>query len=124
MNSRAFTRSGLRADGIVAAAVTPSAVCAQQERESPDDDASESSLETIVVTGTAISGGVKKLEASYNIVTANEEEIRQRESQEHGGPAEDLAGHVAGIDRRPDRREHRDRRLPRRRRRAVLHRRC
>jgi outer membrane receptor protein involved in Fe transport len=34
-------------------------------------------LETIVVTGTAIAGGVKKLEASYNIVTANEEQIRQ-----------------------------------------------
>ena len=33
-------------------------------------------LETVVVTGSAISGGVKKLEASYNIVTANEEEIR------------------------------------------------
>ena len=33
-------------------------------------------LETVVVTGSAISGGVKKLEASYNIVTASEEEIR------------------------------------------------
>ena len=29
-----------------------------------------------MVTGSAISGGVKKLEASYNIVTANEDEIR------------------------------------------------
>jgi outer membrane cobalamin receptor len=38
---------------------------------------SESSLDTIVVTGTAIAGGVKKLEASYNIVTATEEEIRR-----------------------------------------------
>ena len=45
----------------------------------------------------------------------------QRESEEHGGPAEDLAGHVAGVDRRSDRREHRDRRLSRRRRCAVLH---
>ncbi len=35
-----------------------------------------SSLETVVVTGSAISSGVKKLEASYNIVTANEDEIR------------------------------------------------
>ena len=34
-------------------------------------------LQTVVVTGSAISSGVKKLEASYNIVTANEEQIRQ-----------------------------------------------
>jgi outer membrane receptor protein involved in Fe transport len=36
----------------------------------------DTSLETVVVTGSAI-GGVKKLEASYNIVTATEEQIRQ-----------------------------------------------
>ena len=72
----AFTRKvfGLMA---VAVAVTPSAVYAQQGAESPDVASSESSLETIVVTGTAISSGVKKLEASYNIVTATEEEIRR-----------------------------------------------
>ena len=71
----AFTRKvfGLMA---VAVAATPSAVYAQQS-ESPEEDASESSLETIVVTGTAIASGVKKLEASYNIVTATEEEIRR-----------------------------------------------
>src|SRR4029077_12048277 len=34
-------------------------------------------LETIVVTGVASSEGVRKLEASFNIVTANEAEIRQ-----------------------------------------------
>lgn len=39
--------------------------------------ADASGLETVVVTGSAISGGVTKLEASYNIVTANEEQIRQ-----------------------------------------------
>jgi hypothetical protein len=33
-------------------------------------------LDTVVVTGSA-SGGVKKLEASYNIVTANADEIKQ-----------------------------------------------
>ena len=43
------------------------------------------------------------------------------ESQEHGGSAEDFTGHVAGIDRRSDRRQHRDRRLSGRRRRAVFH---
>ena len=38
---------------------------------------SDTSLETVVVTGSAITGGVTKLEASYNIVTASEEQIRQ-----------------------------------------------
>jgi hypothetical protein len=42
-----------------------------------DEDETGTGLETIVVTGVASSGGVKKLEASYNIVTANDEEIRQ-----------------------------------------------
>ena len=65
-----FTRSVV---GLVAslAAAVPTAIRAQ-EAEPPDSDSSESSLETIVVTGTAIAGGVKKLEASYNIVTATE----------------------------------------------------
>ena len=61
----------------IAAAMFSPVVLAQQSAESPDEDASESSLETIVVTGTAIATGVKKLEASYNIVTATEEEIRR-----------------------------------------------
>src|SRR5678816_1963265 len=56
---------------IVAAVSTPAWA---QQAEQPRD--SGSSLETVVVTGTAIQGGVKKLEASYNIVTANEDEIR------------------------------------------------
>ena len=43
------------------------------------------------------------------------------ESQEHGGSAEDFTGHVAGINRRSNRRQHRNRRLSRRRRRAVFH---
>jgi outer membrane receptor protein involved in Fe transport len=70
-----FTRSVIVLFAILAAAA-PSTIRAQ-EAESPDSDDSESSLETIVVTGTAIAGGVKKLEASYNIVTATEEEIRR-----------------------------------------------
>jgi hypothetical protein len=70
-----FTRSVIGLFAILAAAV-PSTIRAQ-EAEPPDDDASESSLDTIVVTGTAIASGVKKLEASYNIVTATEEEIRR-----------------------------------------------
>jgi TonB-dependent receptor-like protein len=48
-----------------------------QEQTQEQDAGDQSGLETIVVTGTAIAGGVKKLEASYNIVTANEEEIRR-----------------------------------------------
>jgi len=51
----------------------PAALQAQEQDEATRD---ESGLETIVVTGTASSTGVKKLEASYNIVTANEAEIR------------------------------------------------
>lgn len=68
--------SGRRVVGlaIVAAVSTPALVQAQQATPPPRDTGS--SLETVVVTGSAISGGVKKLEASYNIVTANEDEIR------------------------------------------------
>src|SRR6186713_321845 len=50
---------------------------AQEQAQEQTDSSDQSGLETIVVTGTAIAGGVKKLEASYNIVTANEEEIRR-----------------------------------------------
>ena len=49
---------------------------AAQETAPPPSRDTSSSLETIVVTGSAISSGVTKLEASYNIVTATEEEIR------------------------------------------------
>ena len=58
----------------VVTAVTPVLVHAQQAPAQPEAPAS--GLETVVVTGSAL-GGVKKLEASYNIVTANEEQIRQ-----------------------------------------------
>jgi outer membrane receptor protein involved in Fe transport len=63
------------AAAIVAALSTPTLAQAQAPAP-PPRDATGSNLETVVVTGSAISGGVKKLEASYNIVTANEEEIR------------------------------------------------
>ena len=71
-----FTRSAIGLAALLAAAA-PSAIRAQEGTASPDNDTGESSLETIVVTGTAIASGVKKLEASYNIVTATEEEIRR-----------------------------------------------
>src|SRR3569832_2523659 len=58
-------------------AATPFALHAQDQAESPPATGDQSGLETIVVTGVAAPGGVKKLEASYNIVTANEEEIRR-----------------------------------------------
>ena len=58
----------------VVTAFTPVLVQAQQTPAEPE--APPSGLETVVVTGSAL-GGVKKLEASYNIVTANEEQIRQ-----------------------------------------------
>ncbi len=58
------------------AAVFPT-VHAQDAGQPAIRDTDESGLETIVVTGVASAGGVKKLEASYNIVTANEAEIRR-----------------------------------------------
>jgi outer membrane receptor protein involved in Fe transport len=58
----------------VVTAFTPVLVQAQQTPAEPEAPAT--GLETVVVTGSAL-GGVKKLEASYNIVTANEEQIRQ-----------------------------------------------
>src|SRR5215510_2753679 len=61
---------------LFAAAAAP--VYAQENTANTSTTAEENSgLETIVVTGVASSAGVKKLEASYNIVTANEEEIRR-----------------------------------------------
>jgi outer membrane receptor protein involved in Fe transport len=50
---------------------------AQDQDAAPPGTTDQSGLETIVVTGVASAGGVKKLEASYNIVTANEEQIRR-----------------------------------------------
>src|SRR5678816_3743885 len=49
---------------------------AAAQQLAPQPREAVSNLETVVVTGSAISSGVKKLEASYNIVTANEDEIR------------------------------------------------
>lgn len=57
----------------VAVALAPSLLLAQQQ---PQSNEPTSSLETVVVTGSAI-GGVRKLEASYTIVSATEEQIRQ-----------------------------------------------
>src|SRR4051812_30122033 len=62
---------------LLLAAATPLALHAQDQADTPEATADQSGLETIVVTGVASAGGVKKLEASYNIVTANEEEIRR-----------------------------------------------
>src|SRR5688572_19453584 len=65
--------------GLAALTATaiPSAILAQEAAAPPDENDDGSPLETIVVTGVASAAGVKKLEASYNIVTANEEEIRR-----------------------------------------------
>jgi hypothetical protein len=63
--------------GVVcfAAAMTPAWSGAQQSDTAVEQP--PTGLETVVVTGSAITEGVTKLEASYNIVTANEEQIRQ-----------------------------------------------
>ena len=57
----------------VVTAFTP--VLGQAQQAPAEPETPPSGLETVVVTGSAL-GGVKKLEASYNIVTANEEQIR------------------------------------------------
>jgi hypothetical protein len=59
---------------FVATAAPATALAQEQEQEQESED---SGLQTVVVTGVASAQGVKKLEASYNIVTANEEEIRR-----------------------------------------------
>jgi len=75
MNSKSLC--GAQRVALVLMAATPLALHAQEQTESPQGNNDESGLETIVVTGVASAGGVKKLEASYNIVTANEEQIRR-----------------------------------------------
>ncbi len=60
----------------LATALIPEAIRAQ-DAVSPPEREEGTGLETIVVTGVASSEGVRKLEASYNIVTATEEEIRR-----------------------------------------------
>jgi outer membrane receptor protein involved in Fe transport len=74
-----FPNSSSRAQhlAIIIAAALPLAAQAQDQADTPEATGDQSGLETIVVTGVASAGGVKKLEASYNIVTANEEEIRR-----------------------------------------------
>jgi hypothetical protein len=64
-----------RAAWIAFATVCAPVIAPAEEAAPATADAT--GLETVVVTGSAISGGVTKLEASYNIVTANEEQIRQ-----------------------------------------------
>ena len=78
---RAFVR-GVSTLVVMAGALTPLSIYAQENAPTASSDETSSNdensgLETIVVTGSASAEGVKKLEASYNIVTANEEEIRR-----------------------------------------------
>src|SRR5688500_14741672 len=67
----------LRSALLIAAIVIPPSLQAQEDAITSPEDDENSSLETIVVSGSASAEGVKKLEASYNIVTASEEEIRR-----------------------------------------------
>ena len=65
----------------IVAALAPTTVLAQEvDTKSPvpaarKDDAA--TLDTVVVSGTAAAGGVRKLEASFSIVALNDEQIRQ-----------------------------------------------
>lgn len=67
----------------IAAALAPAMSYAQEAapvEQTPAEPATSqqdaTTLDTVVVTGSA-AGGVKKIEASYNIVTANAEQIKQ-----------------------------------------------
>jgi hypothetical protein len=62
---------------ILAALAMPASSLAQETTAPPEEVDENTGLQTVVVTGVASAGGVKKLEASYNIVTATDEEIRQ-----------------------------------------------
>ena len=70
------TRAACGLLAIIFAASAPP-LLAQEQDAAATPERDESGLETIVVTGVASSEGVRKLEASYNIVTANEAEIRE-----------------------------------------------
>lgn len=76
LNNRRFALSI-----AIAAALLPGLLHAQQQASSstapasPDAQDKATTLDTVVVTGSA-AGGVKKIEASYNIVRANEEQIK------------------------------------------------
>src|SRR5688500_8533454 len=73
---RALTAAILIALPTLAAAQDPPPVeQAPATPAQPPTGSEATTLDTIVVTGSA-TGGVKKLEASYNIVTANEAQIR------------------------------------------------
>jgi hypothetical protein len=80
--SRPFVRRALTAAILIAlptlavAQDPPPAEQAPATPAQPPTGSEATTLDTIVVTGSA-TGGVKKLEASYNIVTANEEQIKQ-----------------------------------------------
>lgn len=71
-----ITRCYRRRAGWITLATAFTPVLVQAQQTPPATEAPATGLETVVVTGSAL-GGVKKLEASYNIVTANEEQIRQ-----------------------------------------------
>ena len=65
--------------------------------------ANTNNLDEVVVTGTAHAGGVKKLDASFEITTASLEEIRTR-ALERRRSVEDRARRVGRVERRRSRR--------------------
>jgi outer membrane receptor protein involved in Fe transport len=86
MNSKQLTRLALST--AIAAAFMAGAAHAQDETPSPQAPAAKrapqqanpknaQSLQTVVVTGVAAAGGVKKIDASYSITTATRQQIRE-----------------------------------------------
>jgi len=94
--STAAAPGGEPAQGEAQAQVQPAAVAAARPPSKPAQDSSEentATVEAIVVTGTAESGGVKKLDASYSISTASLAEIQNA----NPSSAADLLKIVPGI---------------------------
>lgn len=68
-----YTRAALCV--AIAAALATGSAYAQQASEQGKDALAANSLEEVVVTGSAGAGGVKKIDASYSITTASQQEI-------------------------------------------------
>ncbi len=60
------------------------------------------SLQAVVVTAN-VYGGVKKIDAGYNVVVADRQQITDANPEEHRRPVEDLAGNLARVQQaRPE----------------------
>ena len=83
--TRRATRTNCRPLARSAVLLACGNVYCQATATSPTEESgntSTDSLEEVVVTGTAKSSGLKMLDASFSITTANQPEIRERQPVE------------------------------------------